>query len=357
MKILLLGGTGAIGSHLSQICLEKGHFVYLTSRKNRKNKENLTHIKGDAHNIYFLEKILSSNDFDVCVDFMSYKTDEFRSRANMLLSSVGQYVYLSSSRVYANVDDIITERTPRLLEVSDDKSFLQTDEYSLTKARQEDLILESEHTNWTIVRPYITYGENRFQLGVMEKEQWLYRALKGRTVVFSEDISKHLTTLTYGKDVARSIAAICGHPQSKGHIFNITSSESISWKEILDIYCQIIEKFTGHPVTVKYTQESMYLRYASMQYQVKFDRYFDRRFDNTKINQFIDTNNFIPVKTGLAHCLDAFLCKPQFGHFDMRGEVIRDRISHQCASKEEFNSKQKYYLYLILRYLCPISIL
>ena len=40
------------------------------------------------------------------------------------------------------------------------------------------------------------------QLGVLEKELWLYRALNGRTIVFSKDIAEKSTTLTYGYDVA-----------------------------------------------------------------------------------------------------------------------------------------------------------
>ena len=56
-----------------------------------------------------------------------------------------------------------------------DEEYLKTDEYALSKARQEDILHRSGKNNWTVIRPYITYSEIRLQLGVLEKELWLYR--------------------------------------------------------------------------------------------------------------------------------------------------------------------------------------
>lgn len=356
LKILLLGGTGAMGSHLSEILSTQGHSVSITSRKDRDGNSNIKYIKGNAQDFTFLSKLLTQNDYDVCVDFMSYSTHEFSKRIEPLLDSVGQYVYMSSARVYSNKNEIITEDTPRLLDISCDKDFLSTDEYSLAKARQENLLFKSNKTNWTIIRPYITYSENRLQLGVMEKEQWLYRALKGRKIVFSNDIGEHYTTMTYGKDVASGIAAICGQPTALSEIFNITTSESIKWIDVLNEYINICQQNKLN-LQVNLCPKSMHLRYASIQYQIKYDRYFDRRFDNSKISQFVDTKKFISLKQGLSLCLNSFLTTPLFNNFDMRGEAFRDRLTHQCASRNEFSSIKNYYLYLILRYLCPQSIL
>lgn len=355
LNILLLGGTGAIGTHLANTLLERGHTISITSRKYRKTRNCLNYIQGNAHDNSFLSKILAQHNYDVCVDFMSYTTQEFSRRIDLLLSSIKQYVYISSGRVYSNENEIITEKTPRLLDVSCDNEFLLTDEYALTKARQENILFNSKYANWTIIRPYITYSENRLQLGVMEKEQWLYRALNGRDIVFSNDIAQHYTTMTYGKDVASGIASICGNRQALGEIFNITTSESIQWIDVLKEYDRICK---SHHLNIhfKLCPQSMYLN-TNSQYQVKYDRYFDRKFDNSKISKFINTSNFVSVKQGLSLCLESFIKKPQFNHYDMRGEVIRDTITHQCANKEEFKSIKYYYIYLILRYLCPKFIL
>lgn len=167
MKILLLGGTGAMGSHLSEIINnDKGNDIVITSRKTRVSKGNISYVVGNAHDKSFLDSLLNKK-WDVIVDFMVYNTDEFKLRVKDMLDSCNQYVFLSSSRVYANSNSAITEDSSRLLDVTNDSEYLATDEYALTKARQENVLKESGRTNWTIIRPYITFAENRLQLGVL----------------------------------------------------------------------------------------------------------------------------------------------------------------------------------------------
>lgn len=45
IKVLLLGGTGAIGENLGEVLNKKGYMVYVTSRKYRKNAENVHYIQ------------------------------------------------------------------------------------------------------------------------------------------------------------------------------------------------------------------------------------------------------------------------------------------------------------------------
>ena len=175
-KILILGGTGAMGTHLVSSLEDTDNEVYVTTRKQRANRSNITYVQGNAHDDAFIRP-LQTEGMDVVVDFMVYNTEEFKKRASLMLDSCSQYVYLSSSRVYSDNDEVITESTPRLLDVCKDEEYLATDEYALTKARQENILRQSGKTNWTIIRPYITYSEIRLQLGVNEKETWLYRAL------------------------------------------------------------------------------------------------------------------------------------------------------------------------------------
>jgi len=61
MKILILGGTGAIGCHLCKILVGAGNNVCVTTRSSRKDGPNLTFITGNAHNLNFLQSLLSQN--------------------------------------------------------------------------------------------------------------------------------------------------------------------------------------------------------------------------------------------------------------------------------------------------------
>ena len=345
MKILVLGGTGAIGSHLVELL--KGspdNSIIVTSRSKRKDAENVRYICGNAHDEVFISDVLKAN-FDVIVDFMSYKTGQFNSRYSKLLGHCGQYVFLSSARVYADCEGKpITEDSPLLLDVSTDKAYLRTDEYALTKARQENILRDAHQNNYTIIRPYITYSENRLQLGVLEKEYWLYRALHGRSIVFSDDIADKTTTLTYGKDVSRSICALLGRQEAMGEAFHITGESFLKWSDVLGIYLRTLEKATGKCPKVVMTPKSTRLKYPEARWQVVYDRYFNRTFDNSKISRFIDIKGFVEPQKGLSHCLASFLNHPQFGALSWKEEALYDAICHETAFPcEGVNLQYKIY--------------
>ena len=218
MKVLVLGGTGAMGSYIVNILAGRGENVSVTTRSHRASThENVKYICGDAHSLDFMRPLLEKGSYDAVVDFMSYHpASEFKERREILTGNTGHYVFLSSSRVYAESETPITEDSPRLLDVCPDRKYLASDEYALTKAREEDILREGRAANWTIIRPYITYSNERLQLGTYEKERWLWRALKGRPVVFSRDVGEKFTTLTWGKDVAFAIAALAGKKNAHG---------------------------------------------------------------------------------------------------------------------------------------------
>ena len=171
MKILILGGTGVMGQALIPLLATRDNVkIYVTSRNDRKSdQKNVYYITGDAHKESFLENILHVT-YDVIIDFMIYTTEEFMQRKDTLLKSTKQYIFFSSSRVYANSSEPITEKSLRLVDACNDKQYLSTDEYALAKGRQENALLSSKKENWTIIRPYITYGDIRLQLGTYEKE-------------------------------------------------------------------------------------------------------------------------------------------------------------------------------------------
>jgi len=346
-NVLVLGGTGAMGKPLVQLLVERGDRVCVTTRIRRDSSSNFEYIQGDAREDSFLGPLLE-RQWDVIVDFMVYNTLVFRQRLPKFLEATGQYVFLSSARVYADSSTLLQEYSPRLLDSSGDSAFLDTDEYSLAKARQEDLLKQSGQKNWTIIRPYITYSEQRLQLGVLEKEAWLYRALQGRTIVFSEDIANKLTTLTYGADVAGAMATLVGEPRALGEAYHVTQSDSVRWRHVLDLYLRVLQKHLGRQPKVALLDMEKFTRCKRADYQIKYDRMFDRAFDNTKIAQFVDVRAFQPLEQALARCLEEFLEKPEFLAIDWRSEAIKDRYCGEVASLREFGHwKQnvKYFLY------------
>ena len=352
MNILVLGGTGAMGVHLVELLSQRGDAVWVTSRRERPSRKNVTYVRGDAHDNDFLRTLLNSRRWDAIVDFMVYQTEEFRYRMPQLLAATAQYVFLSSSRVYADSAGPITEDSPRLLDVSADAAYLKTDEYALTKARQENALrTESQGGgNWTIVRPYITYSESRLQLGVLEKENWLYRSLHGQTIVFSKDIADRMTTLTYGYDVARGIGALIGNDKALGEAFHITCDRPIRWSEVLDVYLDVLESKTGTTAKVKLLDKAPFEIPA-----VKYDRLYNRQFDNTKINGFIDTATFTDPHTGLRRCLEAFLELPRFRELGISATALFDRLTGERTPLSVFSDLKHKAAYTFSLH-CPMLV-
>jgi len=350
MRILILGGTGAMGNHLVDLFRDTDNEIVITTRSNRRSSHNINYITGNAKDDEFLNKILDER-WDTIIDFIVYTTIEFINRANQLLDSTSQYIFISSSRVYADSKEKIKETSSRLLDVSTDQEFLSSDEYSLAKARQEDILKNSGKNNWTIIRPYITYSSNRLQLGILEKEDWLYRALKGRSIVFSEDINSKLTTMTFGLDVAKGIKTIIGKSDALSEVFHITSHTSLLWSEVLNIYLNILENHLGYRPKVVLDNLENFQIYHPATYQIKYDRMFNRKFDNSKIAKYVNVNDFWTTDEGLRKCLEEFLVEPVFKQISWRSEALKDRKTKEFAHLSEIHGFKQKVKYLLYRYL------
>ncbi len=189
------------------------------------------------------------------------------------------------------------------------------------------------------------------QLGTLEKENWLYRALQGRTIIFSEDIKNHFTTLTYGLDVATGILSLINNSASFRQIYNVTNKYSCKWSNILDIYLAVLEEKLGNCPKVIYQDISDFLAWNPGKYQIIYDRLFDRKFDCTKINKFINTNDFLQVQSGLRKCLNIFLENPDFNRINWKNEAIKDRYAKETTPLKEISGLRQKVKYLIFRYL------
>jgi len=349
-NILILGGTGAMGKPLVDILAEKKDaHICVTTRSKRENKGNIKYIVGNARDDEFMKHILKSNDWDVIIDFMAYSTKEFERRYESFLENCKQYVFISSCRVYAKSDAPITEKTDRLLDVCKDAAYLNTDEYALSKARQENLLFESEKKNFTIIRPSITYNSHRLQLGVLEKEHWLYRAMHGRTIVFSKDIADKLTAMTTGYDVALAIANVIGEETALGEVFHITSPNSYKWSDVLKIYIDVLEECTGKKQKVLFTEKSTCFNVGWNMYQIIYCRYFNRTFDNSKISEYYDARKFQELRSGIRQCLSEFLSNPHFGNIMWDLEAVNDKVCKEWTPLREIHEKKNKVIYLCYR--------
>lgn len=326
MTILVLGGTGAMGAALVRILGDQGHDVVVTSRSRQGQAGPVRYVMGDAKSDAFLQPLLNQQRWSAIVDFMVYSTDMFRSRVGMLLAATDQYVYLSSARVYAAAAGALTEESPRLLDICTDQDYLATDEYALSKARQEDVVMAAG-TNWTIVRPYITYGPGRLQLAAYEKENWLFRAMHGRSIMLCDAVGQRLTTMSSGDAVAQAMAALLGKPAALGEVFHITGTYACTWFEIAETYAAVVGQRLGRAPAVARADFQSFLQLQRNKYQITQDRMFDRVFDVSKISRFHAMAQPADPLESLRKCLNRFLDAPRFDRITGWDEARMDNLS------------------------------
>ena len=352
---LVIGGTGAMGMPLVNI-LSRTNEVYVTSRSAHLSSERVKYLKGNAKSRDFLKEVLQLRMWDAVVDFMVWGA-AFEEVLPLMLSNTNQYIFISSARVYAQSDEPITEETPRLLDVIQDEEYLKTNEYGLAKAREEDLLLNSGRKNYTIIRPSITYNTNRLQLGVLEKESWLYRALNGRSIVFSEDIAQKYTTMTHGEDMASGIASVVGQDEALENTYHITCPKALLWRDVLNIYMNELERHLGHSPKVVMTKTTTSLQFEEKKFQVIYCRYFNRSFNNEKISRFCNVKGFVLPEKGLSDCLASFLLHPKFQDIDWTLEAVNDRVAGEHTPLSVIPSLRSKLGYLTYRYnIWPIKV-
>ena len=349
MKILLLGGTGAMGSPLSRILSKQGHEVIVSSRSKHTRVDNIKYIHANAKDLTTIKSVLINDKYDVIVDFLVYNIQEFSERIDLFLNSTSQYVFISSCRVFAVTKGVITEKSPRILDIISKNGDIDYEDYSITKALQENILFNHEKKNWTIIRPSLTYNNYHFPLGPLEKEQWLYRTLRGRNVVFSEDMRNVKTALAYGDDVAKSIASLIGNNKAFAEDFNIASEHSESWEKILDIYLTILKDKTNIIPRVVYSNECIKLKANNNDSQILYARGVDRTFNCSKLKA-VGLYDIRSPEDGFKESLGNFLNKPVFFFIDWKLEAWSDKVSGEFTSFHEIPTFKNKIKYLIFRF-------
>ncbi len=347
-KVLLLGGTGAMGVYLCER-LSQSASVFVTTRRPRPTGDcgatpGVAFIVGNAKDVDFAKKVIADVRPDAIVDFMTYTTEEFRSRAELLVRGCSHYIFLSTYRVFDG-EVPLTERSPRLLDSCTDAEYLATDEYAMTKARQENILRSLDVPTWTIIRPAITFSKARFQFGCLEAWEVCYRSLAGLPVVMPREMMDNQATLSWAGDVALMIERLLFNERAYSEDFNVATSEHMPWRQIGEIYSDEIG------MTVRECSLTDYIDIIGSRYQVMYDRMFDRIVDNSKVLSVtgLSQDDLTPVSVALRNELRAFKENPVYPVFIVSRLAKIDRVVGSRIPLRDLSSWQKEE-YLKIRY-------
>jgi 2'-hydroxyisoflavone reductase len=102
LRILILGGTGFIGPYQVRYAVSRGHKVTVFNRGRRQAElpDSVEHLFGDRNDNL---QSLKGREWDVVIDNPTTLPKWVRNCASLLKGSAGQYVFISTISVYADV--------------------------------------------------------------------------------------------------------------------------------------------------------------------------------------------------------------------------------------------------------------
>ena len=265
MKILVTGGMGLIGHHVVSKLEKLGHDVvivdtqtnygiipqeevnYLVSERKKKIK-TYQNFKFDICSAGNIEWLFAANKFDIVIHMASFPRQKVVN-ANPQLGSrvmsegllnlcemskknnVKKFVYISSSMVYGDFTDDVTE----------DYNCKPQGQYGILKLTGEHLVKDYTRRgcfNHTIIRPSAVYGPLDVEDRVIAK--FMLTAMRGATLKVNG--AGETLDFTYVEDAAEGIVAASLSSNTDNKTYNITKSHSRSLLDAAQLAVEIVGK-------------------------------------------------------------------------------------------------------------------
>jgi len=261
-KALITGADGFIGSHLTELLLEKGYKVRALAQYNSFNNwgwledipanNKLEIITGDIRDPHFCKVI--TKDIDIIFHLAaliaipysyiapdSYVDTNIKGTLNMCQAArengVGRFIHTSTSEVYGTAQYVpIDEKHPKQPQSP----------YSATKIGADAMALSFYNAfNFpvTIARPFNTYGPRQSARAIVPTI--ITQIIANQKTIKIGDLTP-TRDMSYIKDTCRGIIAIAEHENTIGKEINICSNSEISMEEVLNKIKKIMHADLNH---------------------------------------------------------------------------------------------------------------
>jgi len=249
MKILVTGAEGFIGSHLTELLVEKGYSVkafvrynftnnwgWLESSKYLKDIEIYTGDVRDYDSVYDAMK-----DVDVVFHLaalIGIPYSYISPLAYIKTNTEGTYNILEAGRKLG-LDRIIVTSTSEIygtaqyVPIDEKHPYNPQSPYAASKASADHLALSyyrSFGTPVTIIRPFNTYGPRQSARAIIPTI--VTQILSGKTQIKLGNLEP-TRDLNYVKDTANGFVTVGLHEKTIGDVYNIGSGREISIGELV----------------------------------------------------------------------------------------------------------------------------
>jgi nucleoside-diphosphate-sugar epimerase len=281
MKVLLLGGTGNISAQCAALLHERGHEIFIVSRGKSSVPSKYRAVQADRKDLEAMRAALRGVRPDVVINFIGFEVAELEIDFELFKDAVRQYLFISSTTVYAKPHRQLplTETLPL------GNSFW---DYAQKKVECEQWLRQRWEENRfpvTIVRPSHTYS-NRWIPNIVSSSSYSFAArLEQSKSVFVPDNGENPWTLTAASDFAVGLAGLVGKAEAIGEAFHVTSDEVLTWNQI---YAEIAAALgVAAPNILKVPTEFVCQTVPRMIGPLKGDKSNPGVFDNSKIKRSV----------------------------------------------------------------------
>jgi UDP-glucose 4-epimerase len=250
LRVLITGGAGFIGSHLSDAYLQRGDEVFVIDDLSTGSIENIRHLKDHPRFHYTIESVHNQpvtaelvDQCDVVVHLAAavgvklivespVRTIETNVRGTEVVLALAnkkkkKVLIASTSEVYGLSGEVPFREDGNLVMGATTKGRWS---YACSKAIDEFLALAYWHEKklpTVVVRLFNTVGPRQTGRYGMVIPTFVKQALSGRPITVYGD-GKQSRCFGYVGDVVGAFTKLMDHPDAVGKVFNIGSNEEIT---------------------------------------------------------------------------------------------------------------------------------
>jgi UDP-glucose 4-epimerase len=263
MKVLITGGAGFIGSHLTETLLHRGHNVTIIDDLSTGKMENIEHVSAFPNFQFVIETIMNEavmdrlvSDCDVIfhlasavgVDLVINKPVEVIQRcvlgSEVVLKIADRYkkkvLLTSTSEIYGkNTKVPFSEDDDRLLGPTTKNRW----SYSCSKAIDEFLALayfKEKKLPIVIVRLFNTIGPRQLGQYGMVVPRFIQQAMRNEKITVYGS-GKQSRCFGYVGDIVDALIGLMNKPAAVGQIYNVGNNDEISIFELAEKVKKITE--------------------------------------------------------------------------------------------------------------------
>ena len=253
-NILVTGGAGFIGSHVTEELVNRGHLVTVLDDLSGGFLDNVvdgaTFIQGSINDVALVNDLFAQTGFDYVFHLAAYAaeglshfikrfnyTNNLIGSVNLINASINHdvkcFVFTSSIAVYGNSPELpMTEETPAYPE----------DPYGIAKLAVEQelkVCKEMFDLDYIIFRPHNVYGE-RQNIGDKYRNVvgiFMNQILQSKPMTIFGD-GNQTRAFSYIGDMAPIMAEAVETPEAYNQIFNIGADQPYSVNELAEAVAQ-----------------------------------------------------------------------------------------------------------------------